>query len=96
MQQQFLITYADKAKGRIQTSAATPKEIQLSSWKKHRVESPTTLSYHYTPESTINISSADASTSNMTSTFGRFQFQSKQWKEDLLGSYGAYFEGFKS
>ncbi|KAG9285293.1 hypothetical protein G9A89_001427 [Geosiphon pyriformis] len=31
----------------------------------------------------------------MTSTFGRFQFQSKQQKEDLLGLYGMYFEGFK-
>ncbi|KAG9286157.1 hypothetical protein G9A89_010171 [Geosiphon pyriformis] len=73
-QQQFLITYADKDKGRIQTPAATPKEIQLPSWKKHKVESPTALSYYYTPGSTINISLADASTSNVTSTFGRFQF----------------------
>ncbi|KAG9290363.1 hypothetical protein G9A89_007094 [Geosiphon pyriformis] len=87
MQQQFPITYADKGKGRIQIPAATTKEIQLPSWKKHRVELPITLSYHYTPESAINISSADMSTLNATSTFGRFQFQSKQQKEDLLGPY---------
>ncbi|KAG9286796.1 hypothetical protein G9A89_012346 [Geosiphon pyriformis] len=67
-QQQFSITYADKGKGRIQTPAATPKEIQLPSWKKHRVESPTASLYHYTFGSAINISSADASTSNMTLT----------------------------
>ncbi|KAG9304008.1 hypothetical protein G9A89_005918 [Geosiphon pyriformis] len=72
-QQQFPITYADKGKRKIQTPAATLKRIQLLSWKKHRVESPTTLSYHYTPGSAINISSAHASTSNATSTFGRFQ-----------------------
>ncbi|KAG9306838.1 hypothetical protein G9A89_005739 [Geosiphon pyriformis] len=72
MQQQFLITYADKDKERIQTLAATPKEIQLPSWKKHRVESPTIPSYHYTLGSAINISSADVFTSNATSTFGRF------------------------
>ncbi|KAG9295184.1 hypothetical protein G9A89_006165 [Geosiphon pyriformis] len=71
-QQQFSITYADKDKGRIQIPTATPKEIQLPSWKKHRVKSPTTSSYYYIPGSTINISSVDASTSNATSTFGRF------------------------
>ncbi|KAG9300968.1 hypothetical protein G9A89_005026 [Geosiphon pyriformis] len=86
-QQQFPITYADKGKGRIQTPAATPKGIQLPSWKKHRVESPTAPLYHYIPGSTINISSADASISNAILTVGRFQFQSKQWKEDLLGPY---------
>ncbi|KAG9289424.1 hypothetical protein G9A89_007985 [Geosiphon pyriformis] len=59
MQQQFPITYADKDKGRIQAPAATPKGIQLPSWKKHRVESPTAPSYHYIPRSTIHISSAD-------------------------------------
>ncbi|KAG9285832.1 hypothetical protein G9A89_013257 [Geosiphon pyriformis] len=94
-QQQFPITYADKSKGKIQTPAATPKKIQLSSWKKHRVESPTTPSHHYIPESTINILSADTSTSIVTLTFGRFQFQSKQRKEDLLGPYSMYFERFK-
>ncbi|KAG9302380.1 hypothetical protein G9A89_011430 [Geosiphon pyriformis] len=56
--------------------------------QKHRVELPTTPSYHYTPGSAINISLADASTSNTTSIFGRFQFQNKQQKEDLLGPYG--------
>ncbi|KAG9302511.1 hypothetical protein G9A89_007215 [Geosiphon pyriformis] len=65
-QQQFPITYADKGKRRIQTSAATPKGIQLPSWKKHRVELPTALSYHYMSGSAINISSADSSTSNQT------------------------------
>ncbi|KAG9291832.1 hypothetical protein G9A89_012117 [Geosiphon pyriformis] len=70
-------------------------QTKLPSWKKHRVESPTTPSYHYIPGSAINILSADVSTSNTTSTFGRFQFQSNQQKEDLLEPYGAYFEGFK-
>ncbi|KAG9287854.1 hypothetical protein G9A89_017449 [Geosiphon pyriformis] len=96
MQQQFSITYTDKSKGRIQTPAVILKKIQLSSWKKHRVELPTTSSYYYTPGSAINISLVDVSTSNVTSTFRRFQFQSKQQKEDLLGLYGVYFEGFKS
>ncbi|KAG9305972.1 hypothetical protein G9A89_016625 [Geosiphon pyriformis] len=49
IQQQFPITYVDKGKGRIQTPTAIPKGIQLPSWKKHRVESPTAPSYHYTP-----------------------------------------------
>ncbi|KAG9285764.1 hypothetical protein G9A89_013189 [Geosiphon pyriformis] len=51
-------------KRRIQTPAATPKGIQLLSWKKHRVESPTAPSYYYTPGSTINILSANAFISN--------------------------------
>ncbi|KAG9298412.1 hypothetical protein G9A89_000411 [Geosiphon pyriformis] len=38
-QQQFPIIYADKGKERIQTPAATPKGIQLPSWKKHRFQS---------------------------------------------------------
>ncbi|KAG9295958.1 hypothetical protein G9A89_011810 [Geosiphon pyriformis] len=92
MQQQFLITYVNKGKGRIQTPAATPKGIQLPSWKKHRVESPTAPSYYYTPRSAINISSADAFISNTTLTFGRFQFQSKQRKEDLLGPYTKFIQ----
>ncbi|KAG9294290.1 hypothetical protein G9A89_021649 [Geosiphon pyriformis] len=86
-QQQFLIIYADKDKGKIQTPAVTPKGIQLPSWKKHRVELPTVPSYHYTLGSAINISSANAFTLNITSIFGRFQFQNNQWKEDLLGPY---------
>ncbi|KAG9301279.1 hypothetical protein G9A89_012662 [Geosiphon pyriformis] len=56
-QQQFLITYADKGKERLQTPAITPKQIQPLTWKKTRVELPTNPSYHYTPRSTINISS---------------------------------------
>ncbi|KAG9286761.1 hypothetical protein G9A89_012311 [Geosiphon pyriformis] len=95
-QQQFPITYADKGKGRIQIPAPIPKRIQLPSWKKHRVELPTTPLYHYTPGSAINILLVDVSTSNITLTIGKFQFQSKQWKKDLLGPYRAYFEGFKS
>ncbi|KAG9295893.1 hypothetical protein G9A89_006632 [Geosiphon pyriformis] len=83
-QQQFPITYANKDKGKIQTPAAIPKEIQLSSWKKHRVESPTTPSYHYIPRNAINILSADTSTLN---------FQSKQQKEDLLRPYREEEEG---
>ncbi|KAG9302763.1 hypothetical protein G9A89_009540 [Geosiphon pyriformis] len=89
VQQQFLITYTNKNKGKIQTPAATPKGIQLPNWKKHRIELPTAPSYYYTPESSINISSADASTLNTTLTFRRLQFQSKQRKEDLLEPYGA-------
>ncbi|KAG9296381.1 hypothetical protein G9A89_014973 [Geosiphon pyriformis] len=48
-QQQFPITYADKGKGKLQTPAVTPKQIQPPNWKKTQVESPTHLSYHYTP-----------------------------------------------
>ncbi|KAG9284126.1 hypothetical protein G9A89_022900 [Geosiphon pyriformis] len=59
----------DKSKRRLQTPAVTPKQIQPSSWKKTRVELSTNLLYHYTPGSAINIFLADASTSNMTSTF---------------------------
>ncbi|KAG9296569.1 hypothetical protein G9A89_015161 [Geosiphon pyriformis] len=62
----------NKGKGKIQTPAATPKEIQLPSWKKHRIESLTAPLYYYTPGSAINISSADMSTLNATLTFGRF------------------------
>ncbi|KAG9296003.1 hypothetical protein G9A89_011855 [Geosiphon pyriformis] len=46
-QQQFPITYADKGKGRLQTPAVMPKQIQPLTWKKTQVESPTNLSYHY-------------------------------------------------
>ncbi|KAG9293066.1 hypothetical protein G9A89_016428 [Geosiphon pyriformis] len=68
--QQFLITYTDKDKGRLQTPAVTPKQIQPPTWKKTKVELPTNLSYYYTPGSVINISSVDAFTLNTTSTFG--------------------------
>ncbi|KAG9300744.1 hypothetical protein G9A89_023542 [Geosiphon pyriformis] len=74
-QQQFPITYADKGKGRLQTPAVILKEIQLPTWKKQRIESPPYPSYHHTPGSTINISSAGAFTPNVTSTFGQFPFQ---------------------
>ncbi|KAG9297005.1 hypothetical protein G9A89_008591 [Geosiphon pyriformis] len=93
-QQRYLITYVNKGKGKLQTPAVTPKKIQPPTWKKTRVESPINPSYYYTPKSAINIT--DASTSNTTSTFGQFLFQSKQKKEDLLGLYGAYFKRFKS
>ncbi|KAG9294649.1 hypothetical protein G9A89_008128 [Geosiphon pyriformis] len=83
VQQQFSITYVDKGKGRLQTPA------------KQRIESLSYLLYHHTLGSTINISSTDASTPNATSIFGRFPFQSKQKKAELLGPYGKYFEGFK-
>ncbi|KAG9302458.1 hypothetical protein G9A89_006422 [Geosiphon pyriformis] len=70
--------------------------IQPPTWKKHRIESSTNPSYYYTPESVINITLAGAFTSNATSTFRRFPFQSKQKKEDLLGPYSTYFKEFKS
>ncbi|KAG9288338.1 hypothetical protein G9A89_021369 [Geosiphon pyriformis] len=57
-QQQFPITYVNKGKRRLQTPAVTPKGIQLPTWKKQRIESLSYPSYHYTPENTINISSA--------------------------------------
>ncbi|KAG9307410.1 hypothetical protein G9A89_017239 [Geosiphon pyriformis] len=86
-QQRYPITYASKGKGKLQTPAVTPQQIQPPTWKKHRIESPTNSSYYYTPESAINIALAGMSISNMTSTFGQFSFQSKQRKEDLLGPY---------
>ncbi|KAG9290720.1 hypothetical protein G9A89_011683 [Geosiphon pyriformis] len=45
--------------------------------------------------SVINISSTDMFTSNTTSIFECFPFQSKQWKAELLRPYGNYFEEFK-
>ncbi|KAG9285853.1 hypothetical protein G9A89_013278 [Geosiphon pyriformis] len=94
-QQQFPITYADKGKERLQTPAVIPKQIQPPNWKKTQVESLTNPSYYYTPRSAINITSTDMSTSNATSTFGCFPFQSKQQKTELLRPYSDYFEGFK-
>ncbi|KAG9286864.1 hypothetical protein G9A89_012414 [Geosiphon pyriformis] len=84
----YPITYTNKGKGKLQTPAVTPQRIQPPTWKKTRVKSPNNSSYHYTSESVINISSTDASTSNATSTFEHFPFQTKQRKEDLLGLYG--------
>ncbi|KAG9299788.1 hypothetical protein G9A89_013148 [Geosiphon pyriformis] len=81
-------------KGRLQTPAETPKQIQLSTWKKQRFDSLANLSYHHIPGSTINIiSTATAST---TMLLNRLPFQSKQKKAELLGTYGDYFEEFKS
>ncbi|KAG9289050.1 hypothetical protein G9A89_015599 [Geosiphon pyriformis] len=51
-QQRYLITYASKDK----------KKLQIPT--KHKVELSTNLSYHYTLESTINITSADMFTLN--------------------------------
>ncbi|KAG9307321.1 hypothetical protein G9A89_017149 [Geosiphon pyriformis] len=75
IQQRYPITYTSKGKGKLQTPTVTPRKIQLLIWKKTRVESPTNLSYHYTPRSVINILSTGISTSNATSTFGQFPFQ---------------------
>ncbi|KAG9303140.1 hypothetical protein G9A89_005098 [Geosiphon pyriformis] len=83
-QKTFPITYQDKGKGKLQTPA-----------KKQRIKSPIYPSYHHTPGSTINIASADTSTSTKT-LLARIMFQSKQKKNKLLGAYGNYFEGFKS
>ncbi|KAG9301801.1 hypothetical protein G9A89_003188 [Geosiphon pyriformis] len=74
-QQRYPITYASKGKEKLQTLA------------KHKVESLTNLLYYYTPRSAINITSTDASTLNVISTFGQFAFQSKQRKTDLLEPY---------
>ncbi|KAG9302608.1 hypothetical protein G9A89_007312 [Geosiphon pyriformis] len=54
-QQRYPITYANKGKEKLQTPAITPQRIQPPTWKKTRVESPTNLSYYYTPRSAINI-----------------------------------------
>ncbi|KAG9307011.1 hypothetical protein G9A89_003062 [Geosiphon pyriformis] len=86
-QQRYPIIYASKGKEKLQTPAVIPKRIQPPTWKKTRVESPTNPSYHYTPRSAINITSTDTSTSNVTLVFGRFPFQSKQEKTDLLRPY---------
>ncbi|KAG9286221.1 hypothetical protein G9A89_014207 [Geosiphon pyriformis] len=94
-QQRYPITYASKGKGKLQTPTVTPKKIQLPTWKKTKVESPTNSSYYYTFRSAINILSTGASTSNVTSAFGQFSFQSKQRKTELLRPYGEYFEEFK-
>ncbi|KAG9306647.1 hypothetical protein G9A89_004194 [Geosiphon pyriformis] len=87
IQQRYPITYTSKDKKKLQTLVVTSQKIQPPTWKKTRVESPNNPSYHYTPGNAINISSTDMSISNMTSAFRRFPFQSKQKKENLLGSY---------
>ncbi|KAG9301475.1 hypothetical protein G9A89_006572 [Geosiphon pyriformis] len=65
-QRTFPITYQDKGKGKLQTPAVTPKGIQISNWKKQRIESLIYLSYYHMPESTINITLADVFTSTKT------------------------------
>ncbi|KAG9294720.1 hypothetical protein G9A89_008199 [Geosiphon pyriformis] len=70
IQQRYLITYASKGKGKRKTPAVTPRKIQPPTWKKNRIEFPSNPSYHYTPESTINISLTDAFPSTVTSAFG--------------------------
>ncbi|KAG9304857.1 hypothetical protein G9A89_000770 [Geosiphon pyriformis] len=95
-QQRYPITYASKDKGKLQTPAVTHRKIQPLTWKKNRIEFPSNPFYHYTPESTINISSTDVFPSTATLTFGRFPFQSRQKKTELLGPYDEYFEGFNS
>ncbi|KAG9291081.1 hypothetical protein G9A89_012953 [Geosiphon pyriformis] len=44
-------------------------------YKYWQIESPTNLSYHYTPGSAINIAVAGVFTSNAILTFGQFSFQ---------------------
>ncbi|KAG9289715.1 hypothetical protein G9A89_014450 [Geosiphon pyriformis] len=83
--QRFLITFANKGKGRLKTPARTPKQIQLPTWKKQRFDSPTNPSYHYTPGSTINI--INTATTSMTMPLNQIPFQSKQKKAELLGTY---------
>ncbi|KAG9288107.1 hypothetical protein G9A89_017702 [Geosiphon pyriformis] len=51
--------WSDVKQKKLQTPAVTPQQIQLPTWKKYRIESPTNPSYHYTPGSTINIASAE-------------------------------------
>ncbi|KAG9296083.1 hypothetical protein G9A89_011935 [Geosiphon pyriformis] len=86
MQRTFLITYQNKGKGKLQTPAITPKGIQIPNWKKQRIESLIHPSYYHMPRSTINITSADTSTSTKT-LLVRITFQSKQKKNELLGAY---------
>ncbi|KAG9292205.1 hypothetical protein G9A89_023925 [Geosiphon pyriformis] len=95
-QQRYPITYANKGKRKLQTPAVTPRKIQPPTWKKNRIEFPSNPSYYYTPGSTINILSTDVFSSTATSVFGRFPFQSRQRKTELLRPYGKYFEEFNS
>ncbi|KAG9305756.1 hypothetical protein G9A89_005154 [Geosiphon pyriformis] len=86
-QQRYPITYTSKGKKKLQIPAVTPRKLQPPAWKKNKVESPSNPSYHYTLRSAINISSTDMFSSTATSTFGRFPFQSRQKKTELLGPY---------
>ncbi|KAG9288760.1 hypothetical protein G9A89_023057 [Geosiphon pyriformis] len=74
--------------GKLQTPAATLKEIQLPTWKKQRVESLIYLLYYHTSGSTINISLAGMFTSNIKTLLAILLFQSKQKKVELLETYG--------
>ncbi|KAG9302021.1 hypothetical protein G9A89_021065 [Geosiphon pyriformis] len=96
LQIQHLQNLIHESKEKLQTPAVTPRKIQPPVWKKNRVESPSNPSYHYTPGSTINISSTNTFPSTATSAFGQFLFQSRQRKTELLGPYSEYFEGFNS
>ncbi|KAG9295213.1 hypothetical protein G9A89_006194 [Geosiphon pyriformis] len=78
IQNYFNIPAYQETTGRLQTPVVIPKQIQLPTWKKTRVESLTNLSYHYILESTINISSTGASTLHAISTFGQLPFQKFQ------------------
>ncbi|KAG9284540.1 hypothetical protein G9A89_014144 [Geosiphon pyriformis] len=71
--QKFSITFADKGKGRLQTPAGTPKQIQLLTWKKQRFDSPANPSYYYTLRSTINI--INTATTSTTTSLNRILFQ---------------------
>ncbi|KAG9294570.1 hypothetical protein G9A89_008049 [Geosiphon pyriformis] len=62
----------------LQIPAVTPKEIQLPTWKKTKIESPTNPSYHYTLGSTINITSTDFGTA---SPWEIMESEEKQEKE---------------
>ncbi|KAG9291615.1 hypothetical protein G9A89_022034 [Geosiphon pyriformis] len=69
-QQRYPITYASKGKEKLQTPA------------KNRIESPSNSSYHYIPESAINILSTDMFSSTATSAFRQFLFQTESEKEE--------------
>ncbi|KAG9286997.1 hypothetical protein G9A89_022961 [Geosiphon pyriformis] len=81
----FPITFVNKGKGRLQTPAETPKQIQLLTWKKQRFDSPANSSYYHTPGSTINI--INTVTTSTTMPLNRILFQSKQKKTELLETY---------
>ncbi|KAG9301066.1 hypothetical protein G9A89_015802 [Geosiphon pyriformis] len=71
IQQRYPITYTSKGKRKLQIPAVTSRKIQLRTWKKTRVESPTNLSYYYTPRSVINILSTDMKT-ELLGPYGKY------------------------
>ncbi|KAG9285021.1 hypothetical protein G9A89_009831 [Geosiphon pyriformis] len=91
--QRFPITFADKKKGKLQTPVRTPKQIQLPTWKKQRFDLSVNLSYHHTPGSTINI--INTAKISVTMPLNQIPFQSKQKKEELLGTYTNTFTTIK-